>query len=752
VPQKVVLVAGSRKIQSNYDKIANLAETIGAQMMHVENWILLNGGASETSSVGIISVDHLVCSAAEEELKLKKYPNQQVEARIVTLLPEKSDQKFHHIGNVEISKGTNPYFRRFELVKKADAVITIEGVTGTEDIIERAMKSKRPVLPIACTGGKSKTAWENHEKDILQIFGIKKASEEYEMLTTIKGLDNPEKLSELVIRMIRNRLARSLYPTRPHADNPSEKDLLGRKPFAKIIADSIRDHINDTGKDKDDKEDKTIRAGAGSFLVHIYGPWGSGKSTLLGFVEEYLKDEQKLAATGKSPKPGWIVVWYNAWQNQRIDPPWWLLMDTVYKEILQQTSLGLSLKIRIKENMWRLWNGWSRVFWLAALSSAVIAAAIFSGAVSLGSIQTAAQSGGMELLAFFSDRIVGGIMATIVSVITGLRAFGNSLLPASPNAASQFTRKIDDPMEKLRQHFQDMIGWTGKPVAIFIDDLDRCRDEYIVQFIEGIQTIFRGSADLAFVVAADRRWLYSSYQKAFGSFSDPIEDLGRPLGYLFLEKTFDISIPMPKLSDHYRDVYLNYLVTGDEEGLAEIKERAKSESEKLVETMTDSEIGHMLKSTSGSAIEDQTFREAVIERRFTQPEFKEKTENFLKDFSRFMDPTPRSMKRLVAAFGAWQARNILSGNSIDDDCLAEWVIIYQRWPMMANFLEQHPEVVDAIKRKNRKDWNKILQKKGVEEHIRNMLSNSIVGDVVSGKDVGTPLDSDTIRKLVSQSW
>jgi hypothetical protein len=70
-------------------------------------------------------------------------------------------------------------------------------------------------------------------------------------------------------------------------------------------------------------------------------------------------------------------------------------------------------------------------------------------------------------------------------------------------------------------------------VAIYIDDLDRCRDEYTVEFLEGVQTIFRREDNLAFVIATDRRWLYSSYQKVYGSFSEAFDELGRPLGYSF---------------------------------------------------------------------------------------------------------------------------------------------------------------------------------------------------------------------------
>jgi hypothetical protein len=56
------------------------------------------------------------------------------------------------------------------------------------------MKSRKPVLPIACTGCEFKKVWDANEKDILQKFGIKKPSKKYEILTTARGLPMLQKV------------------------------------------------------------------------------------------------------------------------------------------------------------------------------------------------------------------------------------------------------------------------------------------------------------------------------------------------------------------------------------------------------------------------------------------------------------------------------------------------------------------------------------------------------------------------------
>lgn len=157
-----ILVAGSMKIKSNYEEISCLAKMIGAKIMHIENWILLNGGISMRSSEGIASIDHLVCLGAQEELR--KLENQEMEERILTLRPKEGDYNlanisrvdFHDIGKVEISKFDTPRTQRYELVTQADAIITMQGISHAEDIIKLGMIQKKPVLPIRCTGGQSK--------------------------------------------------------------------------------------------------------------------------------------------------------------------------------------------------------------------------------------------------------------------------------------------------------------------------------------------------------------------------------------------------------------------------------------------------------------------------------------------------------------------------------------------------------------------------------------------------------------------
>ena len=89
-----------------------------------------------------------------------------------------------------------------------------------------------------------------------------------------------------------------------------------------------------------------------------------------------------------------------------------------------------------------------------------------------------------------------------------------------------------DPLKRITGLFKVIVEKTNKPVCVFIDDLDRCQADYVVDLLEGIQTWFHHK-NVAYVVAADRSWIKASFEARYGSFSNAVGNIGQPLGYLF---------------------------------------------------------------------------------------------------------------------------------------------------------------------------------------------------------------------------
>jgi len=243
------------------------------------------------------------------------------------------------------------------------------------------------------------------------------------------------------------------------------------------------------------------------------------------------------------------------------------------------------------------------------------------------------------------------------------------------------------------------------PVAIFIDDLDRCKATYVVELLEGIQTLFK-AVPVTYVVAADREWITQSFALQYDGFCSAVGEPGRPLGHLFLEKTFQLSAPVPALTADIRSTYLEQLLrASSENGDVDVDvDQARREAHKHFQTlMSREDIDEELRQSSGSAVEHQAAAEAAV-LRLAEPELEEQTEHMLQSFAPLLEPNPRSMKRLVNAFGISSAVEILRRTAMNDangstpvstEEPALWTILDLRWPLLGDYVARHPDATGA---------------------------------------------------------
>jgi hypothetical protein len=213
---QLILVAGSSNIRDHISENSSLAKSIGAKIVSKENnWTLLNGGAKPDSPAQY-SVDYMASQGAEDVLHQQGASPMD---KILTLHPLRppKDRSFHNIFRVETSRRATPEYRRFDLVARADAIITIEGSPkGTHQIFELAMAMEKPILPLPCTGGSSEKDWNDNENDILSTFDIQKGSDDYRALT--KQLDQTSQLTDLVIRLLCKKLRPICFVAMPFKD------------------------------------------------------------------------------------------------------------------------------------------------------------------------------------------------------------------------------------------------------------------------------------------------------------------------------------------------------------------------------------------------------------------------------------------------------------------------------------------------------------------------------------------------------
>ncbi|MBD0372735.1 MAG: hypothetical protein ICV60_17960 [Pyrinomonadaceae bacterium] len=578
-----------------------------------------------------------------------------------------------------------------------------------------------------------KSAPEIHGKNVIIGLGLlvpllsRQLSKENFLSDMIKSLKEPllSILSPRGQRLYLNDTVSS------HPDHPAEVDHLGRMAFAEALAIRLR-RLADEGYQAEQKY---------SFMLNINGPWGAGKSTLLKFLSRSLKDDRPI---DNKQYPGWVIVEFNAWQHQRIGLPWWSLMNAVFRQALKQLwviSKPRAVWFWLREYAWRLRVGrgshfliFALVFWALVLFFYLVPLENIVGWLASSADPNKAKTYG-DTVELWSKLIA------LVSTVGGaIIFFTRSIATGTTNAARHFMYSNRDPMNSLTSHFADLVERIKRPVAIFIDDLDRCRDEYVVDLMEGIQTLFRETA-IVFVVAADRRWLCSSYTKAYQSFSGAVDEPGRPLGYLFLDKIFQLSTSVPRMSPDMQRAYWTLLLSGNRANKSErLQELEEAAQKKVQEIRTEAGLQQAAQDGAQNLLELQKIREAAVIRLASQ-EVEADIEHALKSFAPLLEPNPRAMKRLLNAYAVQRAVATLAGVDIKREQLALWTIASLRWPVLAEYLEDEPKLTEHI--------GKDVLPDEVRPDLQKLFKDPEVISVFRGVGIGEVLDESAVTMCAS---
>lgn len=229
-------------------------------------------------------------------------------------------------------------------------------------------------------------------------------------------------------------------------DQVTSEDQLGREPVAKAFADLI---LKDVFKEH-------LKH---SFIVHLQGEWGSGKSSFLQLIEKKLNRHEKK----------WIVINYNAWENQHIDPPWWTFIDRIYRQAKQAFAnkhfkclsfLNYGwINLWIKENLRRIikYSGWKNIISFALTVFFIILLFNFGGAL----FEYLAKVGGPENIETESKGLSLDIFAKLILSIGSLagaiysfsKFLTNPFFMRNADEARSFVKRSADPMEKNSKSF-----------------------------------------------------------------------------------------------------------------------------------------------------------------------------------------------------------------------------------------------------------------------------------------------------------
>jgi hypothetical protein len=346
-------------------------------------------------------------------------------------------------------------------------------------------------------------------------------------------------------------------------------------------------------------------------------------------------------------------------------------------------------------------------------------------------------------------QVIDLIVKIVLAIFTAGAAvytFSRSLLFGSARAAQTYTELSADPLNPIRELFENVVKGIRRPVAVFVDDLDRCDSKYVVELLEGIQTLFR-TAPVAYVVAADRKWICSSFEKGYEDFGKAIGEPGRPLGYLFLDKVFQVSASVPSPDPERRQKYWKTLLSMVNPGeIKELDERRKANEREALEAVKDVHKEEDLDARIAEVKDDPEKEHALrvaAAKQITRPAAQKEAEHRLQRFAGLLEPNPRSMKRVVNAYGLRQAKKYIEQRNVSSDALARWTILELRWPLLADFLAVRPEAIGYVGTTIPND---------IPENIQSLLKDVDVKDVIEGKlQEADRLDEQAVREIVGKS-
>ncbi len=295
------------------------------------------------------------------------------------------------------------------------------------------------------------------------------------------------------------------------SDNEAETDLLQFTYLAKAVTRLVQmPHLLPT-------------------TIGVYGDWGSGKSTLLKIIHAALKDD-----------PDTLCISFNGWLFEGYEDAKTALMGTILDDLQDRIYADRTLFEKCQGLLDKLVK---RVNWLQVASMA--------GRYGIPALM------GMHhpSIAYMGQDIHQALQA-LPGVITHQAkdldiASMKQLLDEVPDGPENIRRNIRD----FRKDFALLLEKADiKRLVVFIDDLDRCLPENIIETLEAIK-LFLFVPGTAFVIGADERLVQYAVRQHFPELPGPEAEVGRD----YLEKLIQIPIRLPALNAAELESYLNLL-------------------------------------------------------------------------------------------------------------------------------------------------------------------------------------------------
>lgn len=246
--------------------------------------------------------------------------------------------------------------------------------------------------------------------------------------------------------------------------------------------------------------------------VGVAGDWGSGKSSLIGMAEEVLADDDRF-----------LTVSFSPWRFEDYEDVKTALMASVIAALQERATTDATFAEKAGKRLGGLVR---RVNMLGA----------------------AKVLGRLALLSHGAD------LPPEIAALSDAQ-----LLKPAPTEDEEEAEAPDrlHSIAEFRNEFEALMNDLEdlQALVVFIDDLDRCLPDSIVDTFEAIR-LFLHVPKTAYVIAADQRIVQAAIEARY-----PANRAGdETLGVDYLEKIIQISVNIPPLSEPEAETYINLLL------------------------------------------------------------------------------------------------------------------------------------------------------------------------------------------------
>lgn len=274
--------------------------------------------------------------------------------------------------------------------------------------------------------------------------------------------------------------------------------------------------------------------------IGVLGDWGSGKSSLMHIAADELgqiRAQSDAETEGAQAKPPYLTVDFSPWQYEDHEDVKVALMTTVLDALAERVPEATEELGRLRAFVAGL-KRWGRR----------------SGRVG----STAAPTVVPLLLQSAAPGIDPGLTGVVTAAVGAVaqEAQGAFTEPEAQTASGDAPPPLSD-IKAFRKEFGELVERIpgGDAVIVFIDDLDRCLPETVVDTFEAIR-LFLNTPKTAYVLALNQNVVESAIDSRY---PDLKKADGAGIGRDYLEKMLQLKVAIPPLSAPEAETYVNLL-------------------------------------------------------------------------------------------------------------------------------------------------------------------------------------------------